>query len=150
MVKEGRVHAVIPVTSLERAKQWYSERLGLEPLEGTSQSLFYECGNDSHFVLYPSTGHASGDHTQLGWHVADIEAEVAGLEARGVVFEEYDLPGLKTVNSIAPLAHGRCAWFKDSEGNMLSVTQLSAEIARGHRWQPGVSKGGSLDERRDQ
>ncbi len=60
----------------------------------------------------------------MAWITNDLEGEVAALKARGVVFEEYDLPGLKTVNSVATLAQGKGAWFKDSEGNLLAVDQL--------------------------
>jgi hypothetical protein len=73
-----------------------------------------------------SRGHwaTSGQHTQGGWLVADIEQVVADLKARGVVLEEYDLPGLKTVNSIADMGGERGAWFKGSEGNTLTVGQI--------------------------
>ena len=77
-----------------------------------------------YFALFESAGAASGNHTQMAWEVADIESAVASLRARGVVFEEYDLPGLKTVNGIADIQGNypskgvgeRAAWFKDSEG----------------------------------
>ena len=82
-------------------------------------------------ALVASIGAPSGDHTQMGWEVADIEATVAALRARGVVFEEYDLPGLKTVNGIAEIEGNypskgvgeRGAWFRDSEGNLLGLGQ---------------------------
>jgi hypothetical protein len=61
----------------------------------------------------------------LGWNVQDIETAVAELRSRGVVFEEYDLPGLKTVDGIAEIAGERGAWFKDSEGNLLAIGQLT-------------------------
>lgn len=73
--------------------------------------------------VYPSQGTARGTHTQAGWLTSNIEAEVADLQSRGVVFEEYDLPGLKTVNGIATVGSDKTAWFKDSEGNLLVVVQ---------------------------
>jgi len=84
-----------------------------------------------YFALFESAGGASGNHTQMAWEVADIESAVASLRARGVVFEEYDLPGLKTVNGIADIEGNypskgvgeRAAWFKDSEGNLLGLGQ---------------------------
>ncbi len=76
------------------------------------------------FLLYPSSGRPSGEFTQACWATDDIEAEIADLKASGVVFEEYDLPNFKTVNSIAPTADNRAAWFKDSEGNLLGIVQL--------------------------
>lgn len=58
------------------------------------------------------------------WVVEDLEAEVAELRGRGVAFEEYDGPGLRTVDGIATTPAGKGAWFKDSEGNVLTITQL--------------------------
>lgn len=82
--------------------------------------------------MFASAGAASGTHTQMGWEVADIEATVAELRASGVVFEEYDLPGIRTVNGIAQVAGNypskggvgeKGAWFRDSEGNLLGIGQ---------------------------
>jgi hypothetical protein len=75
------------------------------------------------FLVFPSGGVASGSHTQIGWNVSDFEAEVRALKARGVVFEEYDYPTLKTVGGIATTPDGKAAWFKDSEGNLLGIVQ---------------------------
>ena len=91
----------------------------------------YRCGS-GYFSLFQSSGSPSGSHTQMGWEVSDIEATVKELRRRGVVFEEYDLPGLKTSNGIAevtgnyPSSGGvgeRAAWFRDSEGNLLGIGQ---------------------------
>jgi len=85
------------------------------------------CSSDlTRFVLFPSSGAASGTHTQLGFAVADIEAEVGELTARGVVFEVYDLPGFKTVDGIATVGQVRSAFFRDSEGNLVGLAQLPA------------------------
>ena len=123
MLADGRVDAAIPASDLDRARAFYSEKLGLTPTEETPEGLIYECAERSRFFLFQSTGRASGDHTQMGWEVADLEAEVADLRSRGVVFEEYDFPGLKTVDGIATVGNTKGAWFKDSEGNLLSVAQ---------------------------
>ena len=85
------------------------------------QGLLYRCGEGSLFLFYPSQGESSGTHTQAGWLTNDIEAEVADLQARWVVFEEYDTPDLKTIKSIATVGPDKVAWFKDSEGNLLVV-----------------------------
>jgi catechol 2,3-dioxygenase-like lactoylglutathione lyase family enzyme len=131
MLKDGEVATRLPAQDLERARAFYAEKLGLEPLEERPGGLRYRCGN-SYFVVFRSAGAASGTHTQMGWEVADIEATVAELRARGVVFEEYDLPGLRTVNGVAtvegnyPSKGGvgqKGAWFRDSEGNLLGVGQ---------------------------
>jgi predicted enzyme related to lactoylglutathione lyase len=69
-----------------------------------------------------SSGQPSGTHTQVGFGVDDVEAEVADLKAKGVTFEEYDFPGLKTVDGVAEIEGERAAWFKDCEGNLLSIS----------------------------
>ena len=130
MLKNGRVATRLPAQDLERARAFYAEKLGLEPVEEREGGLRY-VGAAGEFALFESAGAASGDHTQMGWEVDDIEATVRALRARGVVFEEYDLPGLETVDGIAdidgnyPSKGGgeRGAWFRDSEGNVLGVGQ---------------------------
>jgi catechol 2,3-dioxygenase-like lactoylglutathione lyase family enzyme len=131
MLAQGEVATRLPAQDLERARAFYAEKLGLQPVEERPGGLRYRCGN-SWFVVFASTGAASGTHTQMGWEVADLEATVAELRARGVVFEEYDLPGLTTVNGIAqvegnyPSKGGvgeKGAWFRDSEGNLLGIGQ---------------------------
>lgn len=125
MLGDFRFDAIIPATDLERARRWYTEKLGLDEPREAPEGLYYDCGEGTRFLLYRASGPASGQHTQGGWVVADIDQVVADLKSRGVVFEEYDLPGLKTVDSIADLGGERGAWFKDSEGNTLTVGQLT-------------------------
>jgi catechol 2,3-dioxygenase-like lactoylglutathione lyase family enzyme len=127
----GEVATRLPAPDLERARAFYAEKLGLDPVEERPGGLRYECGS-GRFSLFESTGAASGDHTQMAWEVDDIEAVVAQLRSRGVMFEEVDVPGLRTVDGIAevegnyPSAGGvgeRAAWFRDSEGNLLGIGQ---------------------------
>lgn len=130
MLKNGKVATRLPAQDLERAKAFYAEKLGLEPAEEREGGLRYLCAA-SEFVVFASAGTASGDHTQMAWEVDDIEATIRELRARGVVFEEYDLPGLETVDGIAHIdgnypskgSGERGAWFRDSEGNMLGIGQ---------------------------
>jgi catechol 2,3-dioxygenase-like lactoylglutathione lyase family enzyme len=119
------VNATLPAVDLERAKRFYTESLGLSPEMEAPGGISFRCGEGTRFVVFPSGGAASGSHTQMGWTVEDIEAEVAALKTRGVVFEEYDTPGLKTVNSIAIIGTDKAAWFKDSEGNLLGLVQFA-------------------------
>src|SRR5215217_4195149 len=111
MLKDARVATRLPEQDLARAKAFYSEKLGLEPAEERKGGLRYVCAGGE-FALFESSGSAAGDHTQMGWEVEDIEATVRELRSCGVVFEEYDLPGLKTIDGIA-----------ESEGNMLGIGQ---------------------------
>jgi hypothetical protein len=93
--------------------------LGLTPESEAPGGIFYRCGADTRFLVFPSGGTASGQQTQMSWTVDDLEAEVAGLKARGVVFEEYETPSLKTVQSVATTGPIKAAWLKESEGNLL-------------------------------
>lgn len=120
MLGNSDVFATIPAQDLERAKSFYADKLDLKPVEEAPEGLRYRCGTGG-FLLFESSGAASGTHTQMGWDVDDLESTVEELRGRGVVFEEYDLPGFKTVNGIAEIAGERGAWFKDSEGNLLAL-----------------------------
>ena len=124
MLADRPIHAALPAADLERARRFYTEKLGLTPEIEGSGGLFYRCGENTQFLLFPSQGTASGTHSQAGWTVDDIEAEVADLKARGVVFEEYDTPSLKTIKSVASTGPTKAAWFKDSEGNILALLQF--------------------------
>lgn len=143
MLANSKVATRLPARDLARARRFYSEKLGLEPAEERPGGLLYRCGAGT-FALFESAGSASGTHTQMGWEVADVDATVAELRSRGVVFEEYDLPGLKTVNGIAAIEGNypskgigeRGAWFKDSEGNLLGLGQPVR-----HGAAPGVEAG---------
>ncbi|MER6047924.1 VOC family protein [Streptomyces sp. NPDC001793] len=131
----ARVATRLPAQDLDRARRFYSEQLGLEPVDERPGGLLYRCGGVD-FVLFRSAGSSAGAFTQMAWEVDDIEAVVAELRGRGVVFEDVDLPGLlgggRTTDGIAEVrgnypskgARGeRGAWFRDSEGNMLAIGQ---------------------------
>ncbi len=123
MLANYSIHATLPATDMERAKRFYTEKLGLTAESEAPEGVFYRSG-DTRFLVFPSGGTASGAHTQLSWTVDDIEAEVAALKARGVTFEEYDFPSLKTISGVAAMGPVKIAWMKDSEGNLLSVAQF--------------------------
>jgi predicted enzyme related to lactoylglutathione lyase len=128
MLGGGRVATRIPAQDLERARSFYAEKFGLEPSEERPGGLLYRCASGE-FALFESAGASSGTFTQMAWQVDDIEATVEQLRSRGVVFEEYDLPGLTTVDGIAEVEGNypskgraeRAAWFRDSEGNLLAI-----------------------------
>jgi catechol 2,3-dioxygenase-like lactoylglutathione lyase family enzyme len=119
MLSSTSIYPTIPSSDLDRAETFYRDKLGLEPSVRLPGALFYDVG-PTRFLLFASAGVASGEHTQMGFRVADIHAEVADLKERGVVFEEYD----GTVASIATNGPVLSAWFKDSEGNLLGIAQL--------------------------
>jgi catechol 2,3-dioxygenase-like lactoylglutathione lyase family enzyme len=125
---ESDVATRLPAQDLDRARRWYADKLGLAPIEARPGGLRYRCGA-TYFVVFQSTGRASGESTQMAWEVDDIEAVVADLVSRGVEFEDVDVPGMKTVGGIADIDGNypskgrgeRGAWFRDSEGNLMGI-----------------------------
>ena len=124
MLDNANYHATLPASDFARAKAFYADKLGLTPESDEPAGAFYE-SNGTRFFLFPSGGVASGTHTQLGFSVDDIAATVAALKQRGVQFEDYDFPGFDKATSIATTGPVRSAWFKDTEGNLLGIVQLS-------------------------
>src|SRR6476620_3209071 len=102
MLAQYPIHATLPATDMVRAKRFYTEKLGLTAESEAPEGVFFRSG-DTRFLVFPSGGTASGTHTQLSWTVDNIETEVAALKARGVIFEEYELPYLKTINGVASM-----------------------------------------------
>ncbi len=124
MLSERRCHTTIPVSDLDRARTFYEGVLGFTPFEVNPAAVLYEAGEGSKFAVTRSSGKASGTHTQMGFTVSDIESDVADLKGRGIVFEEYDFPTLKTEGGIATTGAGKAAWFLDPEGNMIGLVQF--------------------------
>jgi catechol 2,3-dioxygenase-like lactoylglutathione lyase family enzyme len=123
VLKNAPIIPYIPVKDVARARRFYEEKIGLKAKETYAGGVVYECGNGSWVFMYPSAGAGTSDASTAFWTVADVSAEVAELKARGVVFEEYDMPGIKTVDGIATGGGAKTAWFKDSEGNILAISQ---------------------------
>jgi len=122
MLGTAPIRAYIPASNLQRARKFYEQTLGLEPGEQYGGGVIYRCGGTEAF-LYQTPNAGTSKASQAFWQVADVEAEVAELKASGVVFEEYDMPGIKMQNSIATGGGAKTAWFKDSEGNIMAVSQ---------------------------
>jgi catechol 2,3-dioxygenase-like lactoylglutathione lyase family enzyme len=130
MLENAKIATRLPAQDLERARAFYAERLGVEPTAQRPGGLLYRL-KGGEFALFESAGAPSGEHTQMAFEVEDIEAVVAELRRRGVVFEQYASPGLSTVEGIADIEGNypskgkgeRGAWFRDSEGNMLGIGQ---------------------------
>jgi catechol 2,3-dioxygenase-like lactoylglutathione lyase family enzyme len=119
-----QVYGKLPAQDVDRARAFYAEKLGLTPFGERAQHLYYEVGGAS-FIIYPSAGTASGTHDQLGLVVGNVEAEVARLKSLGVSFESYPPPpGTTTTNDIRNYGHIKAAWFKDSEGNLISIAEF--------------------------
>jgi predicted enzyme related to lactoylglutathione lyase len=122
MLSTAPLRAYIPVSNLQRARKFYEESVGLKPAEQYGGGVIYQCGGAEVF-MYQTPNAGTSKASQAFWQVTDVEAEVAELKARGVVFEEYDMPGIKMRNSIATGGGAKTAWFKDSEGNIMAISQ---------------------------
>lgn len=115
--------AMIPVTNLARAKRWYEAKLGLTPSEDLGEmGARYKLAGVTAF-MYPTSFAGTAQNTMMSFDCPDLVADMAALRARGVTFEDYDMPGLKTENGLAEFDGLKNAWAKDSEGNILAFVQ---------------------------
>jgi catechol 2,3-dioxygenase-like lactoylglutathione lyase family enzyme len=121
MLNRSRIHPTIAVTDLERAKKFYGETLGLKAEGEMDGHISYEAGDGTSLVVFKRQNAPKAENTVASFTVEDVEAVVKWLRERGVVFEEYDTPGLKTVNGIATIGDTKGAWFKDPDGNILAL-----------------------------
>ena len=121
MLEGNEVTAILPVKDMGRARRFYENQLGLVPQGFRPDGKFiYRCGGTV-LALFPRPGGTKAEHTALSFRVKDIEREIRELQARGVVFADYDLPGLKTVDHVCVLGSEKAAWFLDPEGNILCL-----------------------------
>jgi catechol 2,3-dioxygenase-like lactoylglutathione lyase family enzyme len=130
MLGNARIAAIVPVSDLERAIEFYGSTLGLRLIDRNADlpdnpEAVFEAGGGTIFV-YKSTAAGQGRATEAGFMVDDLDAAMAEMRERGVIFEDYDVPGLKTENGVASIAGNRAAWFKDPDGNILAVEQRSS------------------------
>ena len=126
MLNDSKVEANIPASDLQRARDFYADKLGLTPsAEYGGEALAYRTAGGTAFNVYRTEYAGQAGHTIAQWHVADIEAQVRDLKAKGVAFETYDMPGVQWDGEIAEIpGMGRAAWFKDSEGNIMCVDEV--------------------------
>ena len=124
MLKNAPISPTLPATDLERARKFYTEKIGLTAsLSQEPGGVLFDCGSGTKLYIY-QRGPVKVEHTLASFQVEDLEKEMGELRGRGVVFEEYDFPGLKTENGIATMGDNfKAAWFKDSEGNILGIGQ---------------------------
>jgi predicted enzyme related to lactoylglutathione lyase len=122
MLRNSPIRAYIPATNMARARKFYEEIVGLQAKQECAGGVVYECGGAEVF-MYPTPNAGTSQASQAFWQVNDVEAEVAELKARGVKFEEYDMPGGAMKNGIMTGGGAKAAWFKDTEGNVLAIIQ---------------------------
>ena len=123
MLDACKISAVVCSTDLARSQEFYETKLGLTlSPETIPNHLLFEGADGTSLLVYGRPGPSLADHTQVRFWSSDVEADVRELDERGVTFEEYDFPTLKTVGHIATTAGiGRSAWFKDPDGNIFAV-----------------------------
>lgn len=121
MLSDSPVTTMLPVKDMDRARAFYEGRLGLAPGGFRPDGKFVYAVAGSTLALFPKPEGTRADHTAISFRVADIAATVDQLKRAGVVFEDYDFPGLKTVDHVCVLGAEKAAWFKDTEGNFLCI-----------------------------
>ncbi len=122
MLSTATVTTILPVQDMARARDFYEGKLGFKA-EGPKPDGTYVCraGGGAMLALHPKEGGTKADHTAVSFEVRDIQASIKELERAGVKFEDYDMPGLKTVDHVCVLGSEKAAWFKDTEGNFLCL-----------------------------
>jgi catechol 2,3-dioxygenase-like lactoylglutathione lyase family enzyme len=131
-LSSAHVVTKLPAQDLERARRFYSDVLGLEPVEERGGGLRYLCGA-TEFHLFESSGSASGASTQAGFEVDDIDAALSELRDRGLRFERFDIPGFDARGDVVVVPNNYPskgtgelgAFFRDSEGNLLAIGQAT-------------------------
>jgi catechol 2,3-dioxygenase-like lactoylglutathione lyase family enzyme len=125
MLEQFPIHATVAASDLARARAWYEEKLGLTPQKEDPSGLWFQFASETWLLVYQTGSAGTAQNTQAGWTVKDIESLMEDLRGRGVVFEEYDFPGMgKTVNGLADFGSAKAAWFKDSEGNTFELSEV--------------------------
>ena len=123
MLQQSPMYPYIPAKDMKRARQFYEQKLGFKPKQEIAGGVVYEFGDHTSCFMYPTPNAGTSEASQAFWQVSDVEREVAELKAKGVRFEEYDTPGMKTEDGIATAGGAKAAWFKDSERNIMALIQ---------------------------
>ena len=122
MLATAPMTTILPVTDMARARDFYETKLGLRAEGAKPDGKFvYRCGGGALLALFPRAQATKADHTALSFEVTDIAATIEQLKKRGVIFNDYDFPGLKTVAHVCVLGAEKAAWFNDTEGNILCL-----------------------------
>jgi len=123
MLTNSPLYSYIPAKDVARARRFYEQKLGFRPKAEVAGGVVYEFGQKTECFLYPTPNAGTSKASQAFWQVADVEREVSELKARGVEFENYDMPGEKSPSGVLTAGGAKAAWFKDSEGNILAIIQ---------------------------
>ena len=123
MLQDFPMYAYIPAKDMARARKFYEEKVGLKPGQEINGGVVYEFGKGTACFLYPTPNAGTSQASQAFWSVADVDREIEALKAKGVVFEDYDMPGEKSPAGAIIAGGAKAAWFKDSEGNIMALIQ---------------------------
>jgi catechol 2,3-dioxygenase-like lactoylglutathione lyase family enzyme len=127
VLKDKDCYTMIPTKDLDKARRFYEDVLGFTPGHEDPAGIEYKSGK-SGFMLYPTQFAGTAQHTLIGWTVDNAEIAVKELGNKGVTFEQYDMPGIKTdANGLAEFEGGKGAWFKDPDGNILSIGEYPGQ-----------------------
>jgi catechol 2,3-dioxygenase-like lactoylglutathione lyase family enzyme len=121
MLGNTSVTTMLPVIDMARARVFYEQSLGLMPGNFKPDGKFEYAVGGSTLALFPKPDGTKAEHTAVSFRVSDVVAAIARLQEAGVVFEDYDLPGFKTIDHVCVLGSEKAAWFKDTEGNYLCI-----------------------------
>ena len=127
MLDRFPVFAVLPSSDVARARAWYHDHLGMDPAKEDPGGLWYSCATDTWFVVTRSAFAGTARNTAASFQVTGIHDLMAEMRRRGVVFEDYDLPDFKTVDGVVTWGPYTAAWFKDSDGNIIEMTEVAPE-----------------------
>lgn len=124
MLGNLNITAVVAVKDMDKAKEFYEGKLGLEPAENDPDGVYYKCGS-GRLLVYKSQFAGTNQATGAGWRTDDIESLTSELKARGVTFEHYDMPNAKREGDIHIFGDGefKAVWFKDPDGNIFAIDQ---------------------------
>jgi predicted enzyme related to lactoylglutathione lyase len=124
MLQDFPMYAYIPAKDVARARRFYEDKIGLRPKQEIGGGVVYELGKGTACFLYATPNAGTSRASQAFWQVDDVDREIVALKARGVTFEDYDIPGEKSRSGAVTAGGAKAAWFKDSEGNILAIIQL--------------------------
>lgn len=123
MLQQHPIYVYFPARDMARARRFYEGTLRLVPQQEVNGGVAYAFGGGTAAFLYPTPNAGTSQASQAFWSVTDVDAEIAELKRRGVVFEDYDMPGERSPSGAISAGGAKAAWFKDSEGNILALIQ---------------------------
>jgi predicted enzyme related to lactoylglutathione lyase len=129
MLQKAPMYSYIPAKDISRARKFYEQTLGFKPSREIAGGVVYDFGDHTSGFMYPTPNAGTSQASQAFWQVDDLDREVAELRSKGVTFEEYDLPDMKTHNGIFRGGGSKAAWFKDTEGNIMALIEDDPQSA---------------------